>query len=196
MAGTNGTYRPQCPVKWLCNSSVFRSDKNRLGGSGGTHDYPVLYYRYIAVFVYTINYCIMYHVNIIDIAFMTIFNPLLKVPWKYVPRQIVPTRNSLQNWHRVFSCILKMLYPLREYCCSSFLIYFYITKETLSSQSYQANHRGLNTVATLVISSKLSKWRPKTTFSADFNFLLSILVQKILVLNDNLVYVSLHTRAK
>ena len=34
------------------------------------------------------------------------------------------------------------------------------------------------------------------TSSADFNFLSSILVQKILLLNDNLVYDSLHTLAK
>ena len=36
----------------------------------------------------------------------------------------------------------------------------------------------------------------KKTSSGDFNFLLSKQLQKIVLLNDNLVYVSLHTRAK
>ena len=42
---------------------------------------------------------------------------------------------------------LEMLCPFQEYCRSSFLIYFYKTKKTLSSQSYQANHCGLNRVS-------------------------------------------------
>jgi hypothetical protein len=41
-----------------------------------------------------------------------------------------------------------------------------------------------------------SNWRPKTTSSGNFKFLLSILEQRFLWFNDNLVYVSLHTLSK
>ena len=47
----------------------------------------------------------------------------------------------------------------------------------------------------LFVSKKLSKPRPKKTSSSTFNYLLSILVQKI-VFNDYLVYVRLHICAK
>ena len=144
-----------------------------------------------------INYCITYHENIVDVAFMTILNPLLKIPYKYGPRQIVLTWNSLQNWCSGISFILK--------CCTlseNTVAQVFSSISTKHRKPYLVKVIKLTTrtqhVSFLVISSKLSKWRHKTTSSADSNFLLSILVQNFLSLNDNFVYmlVYIHVRSR